>query len=212
MQLQMEVEQQTEQALESPSAADQKKRRKRSRWGAETEAGLKVLAGADVEHGQPAGEQQQEQQPAAGATAVAAADAGAEAEAGRKKRRSRWEPETEVKPAVLAGLQIALPPSIAALVDAHVDPKVMELQRQLNIVSVLCGAGSSTPAKYPCSWDLQLYMAYQQSARQAQRRAQHAPVLAPSSARMQQHASQHTMQQRHSHTNSSSRACTTHLC
>lgn len=163
----MEPEQQPEQ---SPSA-DQKKRRKRSRWGAETEAGLKVLAGAEVEQGQPAGEQQQGQQPAAGATAVAATDAAGEAEAGRKKRRSRWEPETEAKPGVLAGLQIALPPSIAALVDAHVDPKVMELQRQLNIVSVLCREAPAHQQPHAagtggtCSC---LYMGCRQSRRLAQ--------------------------------------------
>lgn len=133
-----------QQQLESPS--DQKKRRKRSRWGAETEAGLKVLAGAEVEQvQQPVAEQQQVQQPA---SATVATDDGAEA--GRKKRRSRWEPETEAKPAVLQGLQIALPPSIAALVDAHVDPKVMELQRQLNIVSVVSPSNSIMCSSVSC--------------------------------------------------------------
>jgi hypothetical protein len=128
----MEPEQQAQQ-LDSPDQ-QRKSRRKRSRWGAETEAGLKVLAGGDFEQVQaPAVEQQQEQQ-----SVQAATDGGAEA--GRQKRRSRWEPETETKPAVLQGLQIALPPSIAALVDAHVDPKVTELQRQLNIVST-CSTG-----------------------------------------------------------------------
>jgi hypothetical protein len=93
-----------------------------------------VLAGGEVEQVQaPVVEQQQVQQP------VQATDGGAEA--GRKKRRSRWEPETEAKPAVLQGLQIALPPSIAALVDVHVDLKVTELQRQLNIVST-CSTGN----------------------------------------------------------------------
>lgn len=131
----MEPEQQAQQ-LESPDQRKSRRERKRSRWGAETEAGLKVLAGGEVEQVQaPVVEQQQVQQP------VQATDGGAEA--GRKKRRSRWEPETEAKPAVLQGLQIALPPSIAALVDAHVDPKVTELQRQLNIVST-CSIGSSS--------------------------------------------------------------------
>lgn len=57
--------------------------------------------------------------------------------------RSRWEPESESKPAAATtttlpgGLQISLPPSIAALVDVNVDPHVMELQRQLNVVGVL---------------------------------------------------------------------------
>lgn len=114
---------------------EKKARRKRSRWGAETEAGLQVLAGAEVElqQQQPVAEQQhtqqqQQQQPGSGDGTDAA----------RKKRRSRWEPETEAKLGIIQGLQIALPPAIAALVDAHVDPKTMELQRQLNIVSVLC--------------------------------------------------------------------------
>jgi transcription initiation factor TFIID subunit TAF12 len=115
---------------------EKKARRKRSRWGAETEAGLQVLAVAEVEQlqqQQPVAEQQhtqqqQQQQPGSGDGTDAA----------RKKRRSRWEPETEAKPGIIQGLQIALPPAIAALVDAHVDPKTMELQRQLNIVSLLC--------------------------------------------------------------------------
>lgn len=119
------------------AAAEKKARRKRSRWGAETEAGLQVLAGADVVEQQQQQQQPAEQQQSAEAAAASAgtdAGADADAEAGRKKRRSRWGPETENKPGVLQGLQIALPPSIAALVDMHVDPKVMELQRQLNNV------------------------------------------------------------------------------
>jgi len=116
-----------QQAHEQQDQLEKKSKRKRSRWGAETEAGLKVLAGADVEQVQQPAEQQQPQQ---------SAQATDDAEAGRKKRRSRWEPETETKPALIQGLQIALPPSIAALVDMHVDPKVMELQRQLNNVSI----------------------------------------------------------------------------
>jgi hypothetical protein len=130
----MEAEQQASQQAGLPSPDQERKKRKRSRWGAETEAGLKVLASAEIEpeqvHPPAATEQQQQlvqQQSADGA--------GAEAE-GRKKRRSRWEPETQAQPGLLQSLQVALPPSIAALVDAHVDPKVMELQRQLNIVSV----------------------------------------------------------------------------
>jgi hypothetical protein len=134
----MEPEQ-AQQQLESPGQDQKKCRRKRSRWGAETEAGLKVLAGGEVEQVQaPVVEQQQVQQP------VQATDGGAEA--GRKKRRSRWEPETEAKPAVLQGLQIALPPSIAALVDVHVDLKVTELQRQLNNVSA-CRTGQQEPVQ-----------------------------------------------------------------
>jgi hypothetical protein len=118
---------------------DKKTRKKRSRWGAETEAGLKVLAGDDVPHVQQPAEGQQPGEVQQQAQQSAPADDGAGAEGGRKKRRSRWEPETEAKPALFQGLQIALPPAIAALVDIHVDPRVMELQRQLNTVSAAAG-------------------------------------------------------------------------
>eukprot|EP00879_Flechtneria_rotunda_P016793 GHRR01017577.1.p1 GENE.GHRR01017577.1~~GHRR01017577.1.p1 ORF type:complete len:505 (+),score=142.42 GHRR01017577.1:148-1662(+) len=117
-----------------PAASGKRERKKKkSRWGAETEAGLKVLAGADVE------ELQQEEQPAEQAGDkpgdTPGDDKQQDDEPARKKRRSRWEPETDLKPATLPGLQIALPPSIAALVDIHLDPQVLELQRQLNIVN-----------------------------------------------------------------------------
>jgi hypothetical protein len=115
----METEEQQQQA----AAGDQgnatiekrERRKKKSRWGAETEAGLKVLADKE-EHPAPA-EDKQEGEPA------------------KKKRRSRWEPE-ESKPTVIPGLQIALPASLAHLVDINVDPKVMEIQRHLTNVSV----------------------------------------------------------------------------
>jgi hypothetical protein len=38
----------------------------------------------------------------------------------------------------LPGALALLPPSLAALVDIHVDPQVMEIQRQLNNVSATC--------------------------------------------------------------------------
>ncbi|WIA22186.1 hypothetical protein OEZ85_004520 [Tetradesmus obliquus] len=123
-----------EQAAEAAAAAaaERRARKKKSRWGAETEVGLKVLAGSDETPQQADQKQADEvQEPAS------------------KKRRSRWEPESDAKPAaaaaaaaggggVLTGLPGALallPPSLAALVDIHVDPKVMELQRQLNNVN-----------------------------------------------------------------------------
>lgn len=148
-------QQDQQQELPSPTSDQKRQRRKRSRWGAETEAGLKVLAGAEVDAQQgpqhPPAEQQQQQQSLAAADG--AGDAGAEPE-GRKKRRSRWEPESQAQPALLQGLQIALPPSIAALVDAHVDPRVMELQRQLNIVSAAVHACSAGVAGLLLIWDL----------------------------------------------------------
>eukprot|EP00883_Tetradesmus_obliquus_P014405 jgi/Sobl393_1/7448/SZX73474.1 len=120
-----------EQAAEAAAAAaaERRARKKKSRWGAETEVGLKLLAGSDETPQQADQKQADEvQEPAS------------------KKRRSRWEPESDAKPAaaaaggggVLTGLPGALallPPSLAALVDIHVDPKVMELQRQLNNVN-----------------------------------------------------------------------------
>jgi hypothetical protein len=39
----------------------------------------------------------------------------------------------------LPGALALLPPSLAALVDIHVDPQVLEIQRQLNNVSVPTG-------------------------------------------------------------------------
>lgn len=139
-------QQQEQQIASNPpdqQAQQSERRRKRSRWGAETEAGLQVLASdaAQPSHAAPGGA---EQPAAADSGSAAAADgggAGADDAAGRKKRRSRWGPETENTTApgaaaLVQGLQITLPPSIAALVDMHVDPRVTELQRQLNIVSV----------------------------------------------------------------------------
>lgn len=152
-----------QQAHEQQDQADKKSRRKRSRWGAETEAGLKVLAGADVEQVQQPAEQQQPQQ------STKATD---DAEAGRKKRRSRWEPETETKPALIQGLQIALPPSIAALVDMHVDPKVMELQRQLNNVSIQDPSACSVLQKHHHQRVVKGFMFACQHSRATHRRTQ----------------------------------------
>ncbi|KAF6262591.1 hypothetical protein COO60DRAFT_1699170, partial [Scenedesmus sp. NREL 46B-D3] len=124
------AEDQAAEAAAAAAAAERRARKKKSRWGAETELGLKVLAGSDVvaEDPQQADQKQADevQEPAS------------------KKRRSRWEPESDSKPAaagtgaVLQGLPGALallPPSLAALVDIHVDPQVLEIQRQLNNVN-----------------------------------------------------------------------------
>ncbi len=113
-------------AVEEASSADpdsQKKRPRKARWGAETDAGKKVLESAA---------QQPEPEPAP------------------KKRKSRWAPEPEQPAAVtsmvraIPGLpgQIILPAAIAALVDLN--PETLELQRQLNAVSVRL--------PFACSW------------------------------------------------------------
>ncbi|KAG2483464.1 hypothetical protein HYH03_017647 [Edaphochlamys debaryana] len=107
--------------------AQRRERRKRSRWGEETEAGKKVLetveatpaaAGADQQQ-QPAGERE-------GSVGPASADAAP------RKRRSRWEPEEQK---VIPGISgaITLPPSLAALVDLN--PETLELQMQLNNIN-----------------------------------------------------------------------------
>ena len=115
----MDTEEQQQQAAAedqaNATAEKRERRKKKSRWGAETEAGLKVLA--DKEEQQAPAEEKQEGEPA------------------KKKRRSRWEPE-ESKPTVIPGMQIALPASVAHLMDLNVDPKVMEIQRQLTNVSL----------------------------------------------------------------------------
>eukprot|EP00878_Enallax_costatus_P045609 GHUV01055032.1.p1 GENE.GHUV01055032.1~~GHUV01055032.1.p1 ORF type:complete len:335 (+),score=62.64 GHUV01055032.1:265-1269(+) len=118
------------------SAAEKRSKRKKKHWGEETDLGKQILEGADIEQLQvpaaeaPAVEQQQEHQAAENEAPKA------------KKRRSRWEPECDRTAAAAAttttlpgGLQISLPPSIAALVDVNVDPHAMELQRQLNVVN-----------------------------------------------------------------------------
>lgn len=141
----MEAEDQPAAAAATEEAKERRERRKKkSRWGKETEVGEKVLAGADIEELAPAVAEAQppeaaEQEPGEHQEAVQqAAEPDGEGPA-RKKRRSRWEPESGNKQAAtLPGLQITLPPTIAALVDIHVDPVVMDLQRQLNNVSVTC--------------------------------------------------------------------------
>jgi hypothetical protein len=142
----MEAQDQPAAAAATEEAKERRERRKKkSRWGKETEVGEKLLAGADIEELAPAGsvaeaqtaeaaEQEAGEQQAA---AQQAAEQDGEGPA-RKKRRSRWEPESGNKQAAtLPGLQITLPPTIAALVDIHVDPVALDLQRQLNNVSVI---------------------------------------------------------------------------
>jgi len=108
------TENQSEPQTVEPAASDQasKKRSRRSRWGAETEAGLKVLA--DESNGNPAKTEETPGEPQV------------------KKRRSRWGPE-EAKPALVPGTAIVLPASLAHLVDTC--PEALALQRQLASVS-----------------------------------------------------------------------------
>jgi hypothetical protein len=102
------------------AGTDKPERKKKKRWGKETETGLKVLAETET---QPAaegqqGEAQEGEQPA------------------KKKRRSRWEPEEAKQQIVVAGVAAVLPANIAALVEVNTDPRVAELHRQLTIVSL----------------------------------------------------------------------------
>ena len=89
----------------APDQAASEKRRKK-RWGEETEAGKKVLESV--------------------------ADGSADPAA--KKRRSRWE-EQPTAPTLPLGLNasIILPAALAALVDLN--PETLELQRQLNQIN-----------------------------------------------------------------------------
>jgi hypothetical protein len=104
------------------AGTDKPERKKKKRWGKETETGLKVLAQTET---QPAaegqqGEGQEGEQPA------------------KKKRRSRWEPEEAKQQIMVAGMAAVLPANIAALVEVNTDPRVAELHRQLTIVSNSC--------------------------------------------------------------------------
>jgi len=138
------MEQESEpQALGSDAGAakEERKKRRKPRWGAETEAGLKVLetvqvpAGGVVGHGGGALD-------ASGPAAPPPPQPNARppattAEPAPKKQRSRWEdapapPPVAPLPAV-AG-QIVLPDAIAALVKLQSDPAVLELQAQLRMV------------------------------------------------------------------------------
>ena len=68
------------------------------------------------------------------------------AEPAAKKRRSRWAPEEAPRTAIVPGLEIALPASLAHLADLN--PEVLELQRRLANVSA---APASQPAPLPAS-------------------------------------------------------------
>ncbi len=113
-------------------------KRKRTRWGNETEAGLAVLAQPEPDTGagvaSPSGTAQ-------GWEATPGADQQLEgsADAGPRRRRSRWEPQDDALQlapltAVIPGLPgaITLPPSLAALIDLN--PETLQLQMELNNV------------------------------------------------------------------------------
>jgi chromatin segregation and condensation protein Rec8/ScpA/Scc1 (kleisin family) len=98
-----------ETAAPAEDGQKQEKKRRKKKWGAETEAGKQVLNELET---------QQETPP----------------EPVAKKRRSRWEPQAETtKTAIAPGLEIALPASLAHLADLN--PEVLELQRKLTNVS-----------------------------------------------------------------------------
>lgn len=101
------------------SHEEDKPRRARKRWGEETSAGQQVLQEAQRESPAPDGPDNQ--------------PGGPGAEPSAKKRKSRWEALDESKLAVQAP-PIALPSSIAHLI--NFDPESLELNRQLNIVSI----------------------------------------------------------------------------
>jgi hypothetical protein len=119
---------------------DERRKRKKSRWGAETEAGRRILESAH-QHAPSSG---------GGAGAAPSADAaaaaallppgpvpGAPVDPAPKRRRSRWEPQEAAAPPLPAAVpgQIVLPDAIAQLISLHSDPKVLELQSQLKSVS-----------------------------------------------------------------------------
>jgi hypothetical protein len=109
------------------TAAARRERRKRSRWGEETEAGRKVLEETARQlEGTPGPDQPQQDAEREGSAGPPTGEA-------PRKRRSRWEPE-EPKSVTLPGLPnaITLPPSLAHLVD--INPETLELQMQLNNV------------------------------------------------------------------------------
>jgi hypothetical protein len=130
-------------AVEDPAAAAEERRQKRrSRWGAETEAGLKALGYSEdgSEQGttaQPGDQEQGDGRDAGGEPAT-------------KRRRNRWEPgDTKVATLVPGLPPIVLPSSIAHLVDLN--PESLELQRKLGAVGVprLVGVGVGGAGKGP---------------------------------------------------------------
>lgn len=113
------------------SAEARRERRKRSRWGEETEAGKKVLeetVSAKESTPGPATQEQQQQENAG----EREGSAGPPSDAAPRKRRTRWEPEEQAK--VIPGLPtaITLPASLAHLVD--INPETLGLQVELNQV------------------------------------------------------------------------------
>ncbi|KIY99125.1 hypothetical protein MNEG_8839 [Monoraphidium neglectum] len=136
-----------EKAGQPSGPPDEGKRRKKSRWGKETEAGLKILeqvqqpGASDAVAGPPAPSDAPAAAPPAAAPPPDAApphDAPGAEPPLKRRRSSRWE-VAEARPAPGAGAagaagQIVLPESIAALVSLHADPHVVELQSQLRLV------------------------------------------------------------------------------
>jgi hypothetical protein len=132
-----------------PDSREERRKRKKSRWGAETEAGIKVLeavqqpGGGGSGRGGGAGGAARAAAAAPARAATPDAPAPGAAEAAPKRRRSRWEPQASEHAALPASAgtaaaapgQIVLPDAIARLITLHSDPRVLELQAQLKAVS-----------------------------------------------------------------------------
>ena len=110
------------------TAAQRRERRKKTRWGEETEAGKKVLEQPDAVPELPGG--------AAGQADREGSAGPPSGEPAPKKRRSRWEPAEDAGkvsvPVPGLGTAITLPPSLAGLVDLN--PETRGLQNELNQV------------------------------------------------------------------------------
>ncbi|GFR51314.1 hypothetical protein Agub_g13679, partial [Astrephomene gubernaculifera] len=113
------------------TAAARRERRKRSRWGEETEAGKKILEETAQQPEPNAATGAADSQPQAAGEREGSAGPGT-GDGAPRKRRSRWEPEEQK---VIPGLStaITLPPSLAHLVD--INPETLELQMQLNNIN-----------------------------------------------------------------------------
>jgi len=111
-----------EEPVSKEGSQEPAERKRRSRWGKETEAGLKVLQGSDDAEALPLSGDDGDGEPAQ-----------------KKPRKSRWsdEPAQQLVPGVV------LPPSLAHLVDTN--PESLELQRQLGNVSARAGWRDRSP-------------------------------------------------------------------
>lgn len=122
-------------------AASRPERKKKKRWGEETEAGKKVLehvAGGGTQPSLLPATSTHTQAAAASASAPESNASLEEEERAGKRRKSRWAPQ-EARPTgtiVISGLPgtITLPATLAHLVDCN--PETVELQSQINQVGL----------------------------------------------------------------------------